>query len=674
MTRRPAIAVALLALALFALNIWLNLPLFQGGAQPYRGSIESGYAGISRFLAQHPNPWGWNANAYGGISTHHLYLPGLPYTVALWMRLHPDLSALEAYRQVTATFACFGPVSLFLFALYATRSRAWALAAAIAYTFCSPSYDLFQTVDKDRGLLPIPWRLHVMVKYGEGPHNGGLALLPLALIGVWEAAKDRGFRRVFAAALGLAAVALTHWIAALALAVCCTVLLAVYLIRRAETFRHARVAMAGLLAYGLACFWLTPTFIRAVALNWPQDAFGYTLANRQRLALLLIAAVSALLWWLFRKEFQHRYLCFVTICFFIFAALTEGHYAHGVDAIPESRRYALEMELFLALAAAEWLRVGWKAGGEVNRFCVIAASLLLLSSAFPQARRFAGEGYSAWKLRPEKETAEYRVANWLNERTLSGRAYVSGGLRFRLHSWFDLNQTNGTFDSGVLSRTPLDFDYRIRSGAGLDPGHEAEQTRWILQAMGVEYAVVHGQESEEYYRDVKRPERIESSLEKVYEHGGDRVYRVPYRGLGFILYEDDLPRSGATRHLETFVKALENPGRAVAGLRWEGQNRLWIEGGEVPPDHAVTLLMNYDPGWRATQDGQRLVVDKDNLGYIRLRTIQGRPATVLMEYGPTGERIAALILTVLCWVWALGKLLRERRVRSGNLHPMSGVQ
>src|SRR5215472_6910193 len=120
---------------LFALNLALNIPLFQSGEMPYRGSIEGGYAAMARFFSAHPNPWGWNPTQYCGLPAQFTYLPGLPYLVATTHWLAPSIEIDHAYRIVAATFACLGPATLFLFAVYFTGSRWWALAAALAYTF-----------------------------------------------------------------------------------------------------------------------------------------------------------------------------------------------------------------------------------------------------------------------------------------------------------------------------------------------------------------------------------------------------------------------------------------------------------------------------------------------------------------------------------------------------------
>src|SRR5712692_2648446 len=222
---RRSIPTLLLAAGLFALNVALIPPLFLPGEMPYRGSIEAGYVSMARFVAEHPNPWGWNPTQYCGLPTQFTYLPILPYLTGALIRLLPASDPGHLYRIVVATFACLGTGTLFLFVLYFTKSRWWALAAALGYTFLSPSYGLIEQIDTDRGFVPLPWRLHVLAKYGEGPHTAGLTLLPLAIAALWTAATGRKYWQLLLAAVALAAVTLTNWVAALALAFCFATLL-----------------------------------------------------------------------------------------------------------------------------------------------------------------------------------------------------------------------------------------------------------------------------------------------------------------------------------------------------------------------------------------------------------------------------------------------------------------
>ena len=184
-----------MALAIFAINALLNISLFRSGAMPYRDSIELGYAAMARFFYLHPSPWGWNPWQYCGLPSQFIYLPGLQYMAATLAHLLP-IEPTYLYRLLAATLACLGPSTVFLFIVYFTRQRWWALATALGYTLFSPLYSMVATIDRDRGNIQLPWRLLVLVKYGEGPHNAGLTLLPLALVAVWETCTNPKYWRL----------------------------------------------------------------------------------------------------------------------------------------------------------------------------------------------------------------------------------------------------------------------------------------------------------------------------------------------------------------------------------------------------------------------------------------------------------------------------------------------
>lgn len=661
-------AAAAIAFALAAFNVLLNLPLFGAGAQPYRGSIEAGYAGIARFFAEHPDPWGWNPFVYCGLPSQFVYLPGVPYAVALLMWLAPQLEALQAYRILVGLLACLGPSTLFLFASRAGGSMAWALAAAVGYSLCSPSYDLFPAIDADRGLLPVPWRLHVMVKYGEGPHNAGLMLIPLALWAVWNAAYDRSRRSIVCAAAALAAVALTHWIAAFALALAVLILMASHR-GMGVPFRSGPVWTAGVLGYLMAAFWLTPSFVRTVAFNWPKDSFGFQALGAQRLAGALILAAVGGVWWLMGRLKGEPYLRFVTVCFLLFGAIAEAHYGSGVDPVPEARRYAIEMELFLALAAAEWGRYAWRSGNGVNRGCTVLFAALFVAQGWPQAARFVEAGYAKWQLEPKENTVEYRLASWIAAQHPRGRVYASGGLRFRLNSWFELQQVLGTFDSGLRNRTPLEFDDWFRKMAFMRAGREGADSLMQLRMMGSEYVVIHGSRSKEYYRDTKMPERFDGLLKPAYQIDDDRIYRIPFDSLAY-----SGPVEAGQKWLHpVYLEPLEKQyGDRWAPLdaEWEGTGRLRIRG-PVAEGEVVNVAVSYAPGWRATQDGKAVRVERDLAGFLRIHARPEASADILLDYRATLEQKLCALLSVsvfgaaLLWTilhWRRGNRLKENGI------------
>ncbi|HYO80484.1 MAG TPA: hypothetical protein VES20_03715, partial [Bryobacteraceae bacterium] len=179
-----AVRLGFAAGLLFLLNVALNWPLFLPGESAYRESIEAGYKGMARFFAGHPNPWGWNPLQYCGQPLQFTYLPLLHYGSALLAAVG-NLAPGTAYKILTASLACFGPAALLLAFWLWTRSLLFASVLGIAASLTSPMYGLIRHMDADRGVVYLPWRMHVFAKYGEGPHTAGLTLMILALVLAW---------------------------------------------------------------------------------------------------------------------------------------------------------------------------------------------------------------------------------------------------------------------------------------------------------------------------------------------------------------------------------------------------------------------------------------------------------------------------------------------------------
>lgn len=644
--------------ALFALNVALNVPLFEAGETRYRGSIEGGYASMARFFHEYPNPWGWNPTQYCGLPAQFTYLPGLPYLAAAAGRIAPSLEIDHLYRIAASTFACLGPAAVFLFAVYFTGSRWWALSIALAYTFFSPSYYLIRTIDLDRGMAYLPWRLQVLVKYGEGPHNAGLTLMPLALAAVWEAGTRRGFRRIFLAAALLAAVALTNWVAALGLAFAClTLLLALAGTSRSTGFSAARVFAAAGLGYGLACFWLTPSFIRTIAFNWPADAFNYRLDWPQIFLLAgLPITLLAVRFFLARFFQELYYLRFVTLCACAFLWIVLWFYWGGLNTVPESRRYALEMEMFLMLAVFEWFRLAMRAPVLPLRYFAVCIALAVVVSGWGQVWKYCTQGFGQRHPLPRESTIEYRIAQRLAALNPQGRVLASGGLRFRLNSWFEIPQVGGGFESGLKTRMPLNFGYQIRMGERL-PDIVRE-----LETLGVEYVVVHGPKSREYYRDFKSPRKFEGVLAEVWREEDDVIYRVPFSSLAHAVAPEELSLGqpfGVLSPLDPYPAAIGDPARPKLTAVWNGASDLSIDG-PIAEGRVASVQVNYDSGWRAEQDGRSIAVERDKLGYLVVRAMPSPMARIHLAYRGTPEQYGMAALSLMVWAGSMIAALRNR--------------
>jgi hypothetical protein len=181
------------------------------------GSIESAFIGLARYIGTHWGGLNWYPLWYGGTPFQDAYPPLLHVLVAGFSslaRVGPGL----AYHAVTAAVYALAPVALYWAARRLGMGRAAAFLAALFYSLISPSCWLVRVIRHDAGGWFAPRRLVTLVRYGEGPHLLSLALLPVAVAALNVALERRRPVYYFLAAIAAAAVALSNWIGAFALA------------------------------------------------------------------------------------------------------------------------------------------------------------------------------------------------------------------------------------------------------------------------------------------------------------------------------------------------------------------------------------------------------------------------------------------------------------------------
>ncbi len=655
----------LLAFLITAFNVALNFPMFLPGVSPYRGSIEPGYVYMARFISQHPDPWAWSPLQYCGLPTQFIYLPLIPYFTALWIWLLPWFDPAQIYRVIVYSAACMGPAAAFLFVRTFTGTRPNAMGAAVLISILSPLYELIGTIDRDRGFEQIPWRLQVLVKYGEGPHTVGVLFLLASICASWRAAQRRDFPSFFLAAILMAVTVLTNWVAGLALAIC-TVLL-ITTMCGAKEFQPRRIIEAGLLGYLLSCFWLTPSFVYTMAFNWPQDAFGYKMQAAERLSIGLWFLGLILIRLLFIKFPKQRYYCFILSCLFAFGLMVASFYAYNINTIPESRRYALEYELFMILAFVETGRVAVHSNSRWLRWSTLFAILVTLLSITPNTWNFLYNQWSKWTPDPKERTVEFDMARRLDAIPQTGRVFVSGGTRFYLNSWFDEPQIGGVFETGLRNRVPVDMVYQIRTDILSQPGEEAENTILQLRAMAVDLAVIHGPKSAEYYRDFKFPNKLEGLLPSTPIGNDDFIYQLPSSPLALLVKDSELPkqspRQGRMKVLSDYVKAMDDSSRPKLNWKWLNNNHLRVEG-EIPDGYLLALAVNHDSGWSAVQGTRAMPVFTNQLGFITLRPAPQQNATIDLYYSAGAEPKIFAMISVAVWIACLLRIRKDRQ--NGN--------
>ncbi len=646
-----------------AVSFGLNLVLFLPGESVYRDSIEMGYASIARTIAANPHPWSWDPLHYNGLPTQFLYLPLLPYaaTAAAW--LAPALDFPYLWRLLMAMAACLAPLSLWWLVRYFTRSALWATVSALAWTLWSPGYALFEQLDTDRGLAQLPWRMQVLMKYGEGPHNTGLALLPLAILAAWLAAARPGFWRILLAALAMMAVTLSNWIAAVALAWCMLAMLLAGARTFAWTnFRAVRLLASAALAYLLSSFWLTPTFIYTMAFNWPKDAYEYRFQPQQAWMLVGLPAGALLIRLLFLRSRQSFWLCYLALCAFGFTWITAGFYRFGYNTLPESRRYAMEFELFLLLLCVEAIRQAVRHRWLLVQAAGVALLLAAITLGAGQVKRFALTAYEPLYPIPPSQTAERRTIEALRALQPVGRAAVSGGARYRLNAITAIPQLGGTFESGLNDRRPVDLFYRARSSARSQPGNEGRDSAWMLSALGAQYVAVHTSASSEYFRDTRLPEKYDGLLPLVYGSRGDRIYRVPYSGLFHLILPGETvsrsPLSEGAGALHSYLAAIHDPRRARPYAFWPTRSRVEMSVA-VPPGHLLATQINFHHGWRVTQDGRAVPTSSDALGFLLARVTPSSSSHIVLQFRASLETRLFGWLSLAAWLMSLGFVARE---------------
>ncbi len=647
---------------LSALNLALYGPLFSPEERPYRGSIAQGYAGITRFIAEHPNPWGWNPQQYAGLPTQFTYPPLLPYAASTlhWLT---GMEPFPAWRYLVSTLACLGPVTLAFAFWYFTGSTWLSLLLGLAYSVCSPVYGLFTQIDGDRGLYYLPWRILVLIKYGEGPHVSGMTLLPLILVALRWGLARRDFFSLFIMALALAAAPLTNWLLAFGLTITVLVLL---LSGQPGLFRLLKAALLG---YALSCFWLTPSYIFTTLFNWPKDAYGYRVEqNHWPLYAGLLATVS-LAAFLFHRYQAPWFLRFPTLGMLTFLWIAGGFYLYNLDTIPESRRYILEFEFFFFLAIFAWFKIALDSKEGVDRFSAALVVFFLLLQSSSQISQSFKRKWSDWGLRDSAQTLEYQLARWLHSPKPPGRVFVSGGLRFRLNARTPLHQVSGTFESGLRNRIAVNYFYQVRTDADSAPGEEAADALRQLTAIGAEYAVVHDPQSEEFYRDIKSPAKFHSLGPVVFAPTPhDRIHKLPFRSFAHLVRPDEFPRDIYKNTLLPFHAALTDTSRPTL-LVTEIHPGHWRISGPIPAGHEIAFSMNWDPGWRATQDGQPLTPRANALGLIALPAKDSPQSTIDHIYTHSPEQADFAALSALAWVASIGLCIRSRSWQASTSTP-----
>lgn len=427
-------------LLIFLFTAVLIKPLFKAKYLNRWDSIESTFIADGRMLHEHlPHPR-WQPLWYCGTRSDYLYPPVLRYGTALLTSVY---APVKAYHVYTALLYCCGSAGVYFLVWVMSRSRGAAWLAAVSSAVASPMYLVTPMLWRSEHWTP--WRLWVMVRYGEGPHITSLALLPFALAFAWRALEKRRPASLAAAAIFAALVALTNFYGATALAIIYPILVWSVWVTHRDNRIWLPAAAIPALAYGLSAFWLTPSYLRITLQN-----LQYVSVPGNAWSVALLAGATAFYlgvsWLAAQGQRQRAYAVFLSglVLFFSLNVLGNLYFNFRVIGVPH--RLLAELDLALTVAAIELLRRlwNWTARTPWQRRLARAVAVAVVLAGAWGARHYIGNLWDLYPREPDyRQRVEYRMSEWMATHNPQARTFVVGSVRFWWDTWHDLAQVGG---------------------------------------------------------------------------------------------------------------------------------------------------------------------------------------------------------------------------------------
>jgi hypothetical protein len=647
------------ACAICSLMAALIFPLFRLNYLNNWYSIESTFIADARLLRENWLHHLWQPLWYLGTRADYVYPPGLRYGAAIvsWLL---NSSPAQAYHICIALFYVFGIVAVYLWVRGATGSREAAWLAATGVALVSP---WFLIASEWRGDSPfhVPMRLHVLMKYGEGPHISSLAVLPIAWLGAWRRFRGGGIRWLLLSAGGCATVVTVNFYGATALAITFPIVSWACFLERRDWRILRDSALIAALAYGLTAWWLAPSYFQITLRNLHLVARQGRTSSMGAFAAILIFYIGVTL-------ASRRWVALAPYPFFVWSGFlflslyVLGSRWFGFQVAGEAQRLMPEWDLFAILCAVTLAAGLWR-WRPAERFWLAprVAVVLLLALCFRPSWRYLKHAYTEFPADRQWEgRLEYRTADWLWRNFPDQRVYVSGTIRFWCNVWHDEQQADGGSLQGILNLLVPTASYRVLHAA------EPEFVLHWLEAQGVDIVVVPGPASAEPYKDFSNGWLFERYFPLLYDDGaGNRFYRVPRRAPGIVRIVDrgkvlaapPIPTEYETAPVAVYAAAIEAvppSGSAPSRARghWRGSDELDIQA-SAQAGEALLVQETYDPYWRAYADGKPQSIRPDAAGLMLVDLPPGNHSVRMVFETPTEVSVGrtATCITVALMVF-----------------------
>ena len=651
---------------LYVLAALLVLPVFRLHYLNRWSSIESTFIADGRMFEENWTHHLWQPRWYAGTRTDYVYPPGLRYAVAILSGV-VHITPAHAYHIAIGLFYIFGIVAVYLWTRTAVKDRASAWLAAAGVALLSPCFLLLPDFRADS---LVPWRLHVLMSYGEGPHISSLAVLPIAWLGAWRRFQGGGVRWLLLSACAAAVVVSINFYGATALAITFPLLAWACYLQRGDWRIFRDSALIAALAYSLTAWWLVPSYIQITSRNLRLVAPAGNFWSIPVFAAILAAYIGFSLW-------IRRWRRFSAYSFFIgsgagFLGLyVLGYRRFGFQVAGNSLRLVPEFDLFLILCGVELVRLGWqwRPRGTFRLAPRIAIVLLLLICCRP-GWRYVKHVYSEFPQDDHwQQRVEYRTPAWLEQQFPDQRVFVSGTIRFWYNAWHNGQQADGGSDQGILNPLLPAAKWAIIHTD--DP----ERLQAWLEALGVDIVVVPGPTSQESFKEFEHPQMYDAHFPLLRDDGeGNRFYRVPRRATGIVRIVDRrrleavpvLPQEPEKVQLCAYAQAVQiappgGPSPDRARGRWHNDDTLDVDV-DIKEGESLLVQENYDPYWRAYVDGRGQAIQRDAVGFMMMPLPPGRHLVRLVFETPievTAGRVLAAVSLMLVGFLALRPAVRR---------------
>lgn len=215
---------------------------------------------------------------------------------------------------------------------------------------------------------------------------------------------------------------------------------------------------------------------------------------------------------------------FILVWLVVFTTLTIFRLIVDVDFWMDWTAWFWEVEIGLVLLVGLLVSriVGrWNFKLKFNKSSII---YLLLAIYFVGCWYLALSHLSFWVPRKNiSDSVEQKIANELEKNVDSSKTvFLSGSTAFWLNTFEDIKQVRGGRDEASVDSRWREVVWRVRQGNNVNEAIHG------LEALGVDYLVVHSSESMEYYHDFKNPEIFSGNngLKMVYSESGNVIYEL----------------------------------------------------------------------------------------------------------------------------------------------------